>query len=87
MIYKLHKTKKLNCSKIIKNGWARIVEKIEINDVKKVVSLQGYNAENMYQNCIIIQKEDNTIWNLASSIENYQKKEGAWSPIKYYEAE
>lgn len=60
------------------------IKKLDISSVKKIY-VGGIKDSD--QNCVIIQKEDNTIWNLASSIENYQRRVGAYSSSKCFEAE
>lgn len=60
------------------------IKKLDILSVKKIY-VGGIKDSD--QNCVIIQKEDNTIWNLASSIENYQRRVGAYSSSKCFEAE
>ena len=60
------------------------IKKINLSNVKEIYVGAERNSS---QSCVIIQKENNTIWNLASSIENYQRREGGWSPSRCYEAE
>lgn len=59
-------------------------KKINISNVKDIVVSQSIYY---YWNCIILIKEDGTIWNLAGTILDFEKREGGYSPNRCIEPE